>query len=259
MPTIPQLQRNFTTVYHMVAHYRSTVRESEQLYNDRPLEVNPILDKWIVRITKVCQTSIQNTIEFDLSSLFTEDFDLEKPQTFCAMVREPTERMASIINHANRDMAVGWGVNTVPYDQFTNFAKAINIHSAPQHCLIPFRKDTKLYRTILSRLEELSDIHYHSLNELMDWDFVLNDLDVVDSILKGIDNYTFYKMKGNNAVNDFFIDCVGVQPEVLKDVYRKDNHYDNKPLVSDHEPNFAPWCQQQKMYNEDTTLWRLAL
>jgi len=256
----PELQHEFITVYHMVANYRSTPRESEILYNNRPLDINPILDKWIVRITKVCQTSIQNTLNMrELGSIPISTPDLEQPQTFCAMIREPVERLASIINHSHRELKTSWGLGSVSYDNFVYLKNSLNAHTTPQHCLIPFRKDSELYRTILSRIDELSDLHQHSLHERMDWEFVLKDLNIVDHILAGPDHYNFYKMKGNNAVNNFLIDCVGIDSEVLEHVYRKDNSYDdNSTFIAEGIPEFAPWCSKQTIYNEDTVLWRLA-
>jgi hypothetical protein len=97
------------------------------------------------------------------------------------------------------------------------------------------------------------------LHELVDWKFILKDLNVVDSILAGPDQYKFYKMKTDNAVNNFLIDCVGIHPTVLKNVYRKDNWYgDSTTFVAEEIPDFAPWCGQQTIYKEDTILWRLA-
>jgi len=256
-----QLQQEFTTVYHMVSNYRSCPREAEILYSDRPLDIDPILDKWIVRITKACQTSIQGTLNmYELSSVpRNPNCNLKQPQTFCALVREPVERFASVINHAHREIKTMWGLGPVPYEYFSHLDKVINIHSAPQHCLIPFRKNSELYRTILSRLSEIGDFHHHSLHELMDWKFILKDLNVVDSILAGPDHYKFYKMKTDNAVNNFLIDCVGINPTVLKNIYRKDNWYgDTSTFIAEEFPDFAPWCGQQTIYKEDTKLWRLA-
>ncbi len=255
-----QLQQQFTTVSHMVDHYRSTPRESEILYSHRPLDVDPILGKWIVRITKVCQTSIQNTLNMPVLEAFpTATPDLDQPQTFCSMVREPVERLASIINHAHRELKISWGLDAVSYDNFSYLDKVVNIHSAPQHCLIPFRKDTELYRTILSRCEELGDVHHQSLHELIDWNFVLKDINLVDHLLAGPDHYNLYKMKGDNAVNNFLIDCVGIDSDVLENVYRKDNWYgDTTRFIAEDIPDFAPWCSQQTIFKEDTALWRLA-
>ena len=254
-----QLQHKFTTVYHMVSNYNTNKQESERRYNDYPMDIDPVMDKWVVRITKVCQTSILNTLNCELRSLFTTDHDLEKPQVFCVMVREPIQRLSSIINHAHRELRWQWGLVPPGYNHFAFLSKTINVHSTPQFCLIPFRKDSELYNIILSRLDELCERYDEKgLSEHMDWDYVLKDLDIISSIINGPDHYKFYKMKGTNAVNDFFIDCVGVDPELLEKAYRRDNHYDNTTDFVGNVSNFAKWCDQQKFFRADTALWRLA-